>query len=416
MINYNTLSKKVKANLLSYSNKLTLGLFRTDLKFVTQMIYGLTASSSSYLSDIARSLNESITIKKSIDRLSRNLNNFNQMGLVYNNYIQTIKPRINKDTIFCVDHSDIVKVASEKLEYLADIVDGSRDNSYAKGYYMTEITALNKNKQPISTYSNVWSQLEPGFISQNNILFKALDKNVENFGTSGTYVMDRGFDSNAVLRYLTKNKLKYIIRMKKTRKVIHQKKRKSIDNVVLNIKGKTNITVMFNDESYECKVSHTKVKLSGFKDDMTLVVMYGIGNIPFKLLTNKSIKSKQDLIKVVRDYLSRWRIEEYFKFKKQQFNFEKLLVRSISSIRNLNSFITFVIGYLGILSNDRDVYTIHIIKTGKSIKQKVQFWYYQIIRGIVEVVSIIKENINKEFIRIKPKRERNLFTINGIKI
>ena len=63
---------------------------------------------------------------------------------------------------------------------------------------MTEITALNKNKQPISTYSNVWSQLEPGFISQNNILFKALDKNVENFGTSGTYVMDRGFDSNAV--------------------------------------------------------------------------------------------------------------------------------------------------------------------------------------------------------------------------
>ena len=67
----------------------------------------------------------------------------------------------------------------------------------------------------------------------------------------------------------------------------------------------------------------------------------------------------------------RWRIEEYFKFKKQQFNFEKLLVRSISSIRNLNSLLTFVIGYLGILSNEKDVYTIHIIKTGKSIKQKV---------------------------------------------
>jgi len=43
-------------------------------------------------------------------------------------------------------------------------------------------------------------------------------------------------------------------------------------------------------------------------------------------------------------------------------------------------------------------------------------YYYQIIRGIVEVVSIIKENINKEFIRIKKKRERNLFTLNGIKI
>lgn len=31
-----------------------------------------------------------------------------------------------------------------------------------------------------------------------------------------------------------------------------------------------------------------------------------------------------------------WKIEEYFRFKKQQFGFEKELVRTLNSIRTLN--------------------------------------------------------------------------------
>lgn len=281
---------------------------------------------------------------------------------------------------------------------------------------MTEIVALNKNKQPISTISKVWSPKEPGFISQNDILYKAIDRNIINFGTTDTYIMDRGFDSNEILRYLNKNKLEYIIRVKNNRKVTHQKKKKSINNVILNIKGKTNMKVQFNDESYECKVSHTLIKLYGFKEEMTLVVMYGIGNEPFKLITNKKIRNPKELIKIVRSYLSRWRIEEYFKFKKQQFNFEKILVRSINSIRNLNALLSYSIGYLGIISNELDALALHIIHLGKSIKKKVQFWYYQIIKGIRELILHIKDNINDVFKTIKKKRERNLFNINGIKI
>lgn len=35
------------------------------------------------------------------------------------------------------------------------------------------------------------------------------------------------------------------------------------------------------------------------------------------LATNKEIKSKEDVIKVARTYFSRWKIEEYFRCKKQ---------------------------------------------------------------------------------------------------
>ena len=56
------------------------------------------------------------------------------------------------------------------------------------------------------------------------------------------------------------------------------------------------------------------------------------------LATNKAIKSKEDVVSIVRTYMSRWRIEEYFRFKKQHFGFENFRVRSLMSINNLNAF------------------------------------------------------------------------------
>ena len=47
-------------------------------KFLLQMIYGILAGNKLHLSEIARSLNENITLKKTIDRLSRNLSAFKE--------------------------------------------------------------------------------------------------------------------------------------------------------------------------------------------------------------------------------------------------------------------------------------------------------------------------------------------------
>ena len=46
----------------------------------------------------------------------------------------------------------------------------------------------------------------------------------------------------------------------------------------------------------------------------------------------------------------RWKIEEYYRFKKQQFNLEDMRVRSLNSIRNLELLITVAVGYIGFVS------------------------------------------------------------------
>ena len=68
------------------------------------------------------------------------------------------------------------------------------------------------------------------------------------------------------------------------------------------------------------------------------------------LITNLKSDDKRLSVVVTKVYLMRWRIEEFYRFKKQQFKFEDLRVRSLKSIRNLDLFLTVAIGYLATMS------------------------------------------------------------------
>jgi hypothetical protein len=64
MINYNRLGYEIKRDLANFSKKISKGLKRPKSKFVVQMLYGILAGNKVHLSEIARSLNEDITLKK----------------------------------------------------------------------------------------------------------------------------------------------------------------------------------------------------------------------------------------------------------------------------------------------------------------------------------------------------------------
>ena len=93
--------------------------------------------------------------------------------------------------------------------------------------------------------------------------------------------------------------------------------------------------VMFKEKESLC-LSHLNVRVCASKKEMRLILIYGLGETPMMLLTNKKIESKKDVIRVVRLYLSRWRIEDYIKFKKEDLGLEKFRVRNLNSINNLN--------------------------------------------------------------------------------
>ena len=107
------------------------------------------------------------------------------------------------------------------------------------------------------------------------------------------------------------------------------------------------------------------------------------------LASNIPIKSKEDVKKTARCYLDIWRIEEYFKFKKQEYNFENFIVRTLKSINNLNKMLTYAIGLIALLSEKigKRKFVNKIIKESKSLKTNVYLWFYQVARGIYNILS-----------------------------
>ena len=151
-----------------------------------------------------------------------------------------------------------------------------------------------------------------------------------------------------------------------------------------------------DNEKYEVYASHTKVTLPYNKKDYELVIVYGLSEErPLILLANRSIKSKEEVIKVVRLYFYRWRIEEYFRVKKQEYEFENVRLRTLKSINNSNLLLTIFMGYIGIKAENinNKLLSVKIIYASELLKNKVCVWISQIARGIGKILELAHTRI-----------------------
>ena len=121
------------------------------------------------------------------------------------------------------------------------------------------------------------------------------------------------------------------------------------------------------------------------------------------LLTTLKSDDARLCVTIVKAYLMRWRIEEYYKFKKQGFKFEKFLVRSLNSIRNLDLFLTIAIGYIGIISEkiNENTEVIAIVEASKRLYGLSKFTYYAISEGLAAILNKSYTGI-QAFLRKQP--------------
>ena len=132
-------------------------------------------------------------------------------------------------------------------------------------------------------------------------------------------------------------------------------------------------------------------------------MVYGFGKNPMLLVTNLEIQEtsqkKKLCIIVTKVYLMRWRIEEYFRFKNQQFNFEDLRVMSLNSIRNLNFFATLAVGYLGIFysGNNGSPFMDRVFECSKRIYKIPKFVFYAIGYAFKQIFSKTSSGIMDYF-------------------
>ena len=157
---------------------------------------------------------------------------------------------------------------------------------------------------------------EWNFTSINDVTFSAMERANSLFGKA-TFVMDRGYDDNKMFLKLDSMGQDYVIRLTAKRKLLYHNKWTFATELRNRRKGKVKLPLFYKGKEHEAYLSHVKVQITASRKDIYLVLVYGITEHPMMLATNKEIKSKEDVIKVARTYFSRWKIEEYFRCKKQ---------------------------------------------------------------------------------------------------
>lgn len=340
----------MKREILNFTNKITKTLSKPLQKFTADMTYGMLASNSCLLTDIVDKLHETSRKINVVDRLSKNLLKGIPQQL-QNSYLETIKKWVPDEPVIHIDDSDITKPNGYKFEYLDIVRDGSEStntkNVCKKGYHVTEACVLTNSNHPVSFFSKIYSSREKDFTSINDITFSAMELGSAMF-EKATFIMDRGYDSNKMFLKLDELKQDYVIRLTAKRKLLYHNKWTPATELRNRRKGKIKMPLFYNGKQHNAYLSHVKVQITASRKDIYLVLVYGITEHPMMLATNKEIKSKDDVINVAKLYFSRWRIEEYFRCKKQMFQFENFRVRKIIAINALNFYITLCMAFVSV--------------------------------------------------------------------
>ena len=134
-MNISKIAQKIQSQIHHFSGKLSQGLPKVAQRFVEEAIYGIQTRGFVRLSEVARSLNEDIPLRKTINRLSNQLKRPGLREHITDSVIREAAPNIKEDTLLIIDPTDIIKPYARKMEYLAQVRDGSK-KEIGDGYWV----------------------------------------------------------------------------------------------------------------------------------------------------------------------------------------------------------------------------------------------------------------------------------------
>jgi hypothetical protein len=341
------LRSRLKAQLTKFSSELCEGLSRPLEKFVGQMLFGIQASQDVKLSNISRSLKEEIPLIKTEDRLSRNLKAVELEAELTPQLAKVASRRVEANTVLCLDLSDIRKEYAKKMEYLAPVHDGSTGEVHA-GYWLCDITGAQVNgSEIVPLYQKLYSVEAQEFTSENAEVLAGIDLVRTYTQGRGIWAVDRGGDRKKLLEPLLDRHERFVIRSTGKRFVID---RKNVRRSVAELGAKCRLrhaarVIKIQDgqeKIYELRYGVEPIRLAGRDEQLYLVVVAGFGEEPMLLLTSalEGARDSQSLWWIVQIYLTRWKIEETFRFLKQSYKLEDIRVMKYQRLKNLVVLVT----------------------------------------------------------------------------
>jgi hypothetical protein len=381
---------KLREQIFQFSGELSSGLPKVVSRFVAEMLYGIQARQSVRLTEISRALGETVSVKKNVDRLSRQLGRWWLWGKVTERLLRMAARRIGEATLLILDISDLSKKYAKRMEYMATVRDGS-EKCEGRGYWTLEVIGTEvSNPRVIPLYGRLYSQRAPDHQSENAEIQRAMRVVSEATEKRGVWVLDRGGDRGQVFHYLLDRDLQFIVRLKGDRHLESEGVRESAVGLAAGCPTLFLEYIVKEEAKQErplrLEVGYRKVRLPGRPELLTLVVVRGLGSEPLLVLTSLPVKrSRKSVWHVVAAYLSRWRVEETIRFLKQSYQLEDIRLLTYVRLQNMMALLMavayFTSAYLGLKLKLR-VLMRHMLRAALRVFGIPDFRLYALADGI----------------------------------
>jgi hypothetical protein len=234
----------------------------------------------------------------------------------------------------------------------------------------------------------LYSTLEKNFKSQNDERHKLIAHIVQTIGNSSVYVMDRGFSGIKMLKFLV-HKVLFVCR------AIDRKVEVNGQKVMLMTWAKE-IKLPYYKELRRWRNGKCQKINSAFgvhtvhfdQTDYQAVVMQIDGHGVCVLLSNQPRKGLSEYdygSKIIHQYGLRWKVEEVFRYQKQQYEFENVRVRSLHQLRNLIMIGTLVSAFAAFFQGFTDRTTgmaSEVFELARGIRVNIGFRLYRMGEGL----------------------------------
>jgi len=387
-----------------------------EYKAIQDMSLGMLKSQSVINLKIACSLNEKVTPKKVCERFTRHLNK-KDLGPKLQSLIITKQCRnIDPDTAIIVDESDIVKSRAKRMEGLKQVRDGSTGRVDQLGYDLLNIIAYQSRGEsyeikPISS-DLIAQDIDPDGIF--NITQDRLVQIILSCNNRGVLVFDRGYDKRTMFRFIKDNACNYVLRSKGKRGLIVDGQEKAFNDVAKSIKLTHSYNLEKSGQYLKCGIKRVAIRLNPHPvkhpetvETWLIVARYskdekdreGFFYLFCDFPGQLDLSLEQLILKALKMYRMRWKIEEVHRHIKQSYGWEKIQLTSYTRLQNMTQILLLTMCYLYSLKKFAGTYIQafpSIMKYKNKNWKKIYGFVYYRISMLLEACfsSVTRFNIN----------------------
>lgn len=315
-------------------------LKKPDQKKCFSMLKGMIEGETVQLSGIGRKVSGNTKPKTYCEKVGKSLEDLKKLS-----QIQLSKGQQLEIELIIFDETDCQRKYAKKIHGIIKVRDGSTGDTSGRGYGLHGITVKTKRGEYVPLLLRRYAEQNR---SAEEVMFEVM--NIISPDHGGVWVMDRGFDDRKVFDLLLDRHQEFLIRVDRRGSQrlleIFEEKEKHLVSTLTAHMG---------------KIGYRRVRLPGRKETLTLIHYHkNPYREPLALLTTLTPKTEKQALRMAKQYLKRWKIEDYFRFVKTKLNLEKIMLQIPERIDGLLALILIASAFIMKLEQREKDYAFEI--------------------------------------------------------